>query len=195
MQRRFTRFVEQPTRDNYLSLRQAILRTTPLPLTSAELTELALLLEAGLAQEVLDRMDALPPSKAISPRVHFLAAEAAEMLGDADTCELERFLFVLCLKGLLATGSGTSADPYFVAHACDEYDILESLGLEAAGQSLVEKGPRIYDLILCTDGREMWFDVTDLLHPPKPIRKRSAAGKTALRRAKPRPARVSQTRR
>jgi hypothetical protein len=174
MQRQFTRFVESPSRENYFAVRDAVLRLTPLPLAASELAELVRLLEADEFQEVLDRIELLPPSKILSPRIHFLAAEAAEGLGDERTGELERFLFVLCLKALLATGDGTEAAPYSVCHATDEHDVLEAGGLEPAAQCLVPRDGRLCDVITCSDGRQIWFDVTALFLRPKPRRKEAA---------------------
>jgi hypothetical protein len=182
MQRQLTAFVEEPSKETYLAARRAVLQATPLPLTAMELADLQRLLEEGAPQEVLDHIDALPPSKVLSPRVHYLAAEAAESLGDAEGNELERFLFVLCLQGLLATGQGSSAEPYVVCHASDEHDILAALGLEPAGQALVDRGPKLCDVLTCTNGREVWFDVTDVLCRPQPRKKAVARRKGDTRR-------------
>jgi hypothetical protein len=179
MQRQLAAFVEQPGKETFLSARDAVLRQTPLPLVAAEIAELDLLLEKKEYQALLDCIDALPPSKVLSPRIHFLAAEAAEALGRGEDVELERSLFVLTLQGLLATGDGTRANPYIVCHASDEYDILAALCREAAGQSLTEYRGRLCDVLICADGRELWFDVTDLLRRPRtpksPARKRRSS--------------------
>jgi hypothetical protein len=180
MQRQFTQFVESPSRENYLAVRRAVLRLTPLPIEAMQLAELLRLLDDGSYQEVADRIELLPPSKALSPRVHFLAAEAADGLGDTAASELERFLFVLCLKGLLATGDGTQAAPYSVCHASDEYDLLEVCGHELAAQTLVEHEGRLCDMVTCTDGRRIWFDVTALLIPPRRKRPKRPQAKRRL---------------
>lgn len=163
MQRQIAAFVEQPCKATYLAARDAVLCESPLPVMAAEIADLDQLLEREEHQALLDRLDALPASKVLSPRIHFLAAEAAAALGRADDEELERSLFVLTLQGLLATGDGTRANPYFVCQASDEHDLLAALGHEAAGQSLVEHEGRLCDVLVCCDGREVWFDVTDLL--------------------------------
>ena len=171
MQRQLSAFVDEPSRETYLAVRDAVLRASPWPLAASDLASLERLLETGAAQEVLDRLEALPPSKVLSPRVHLLAAEAAEAVGDVAGGEVERFLFVLCLQGLLATGDGSPAEPYLVCHASDEYDILQALELQPAGQSLVETGRRMCDVLTCTSGREVWFDATAAIRPPKRRRK------------------------
>jgi hypothetical protein len=182
MQRQFTEFVESPTRDSYLAVRNAVLDLTPLPLLATDLAELERLLDCDEWQEVLDRIELLPASKAISPRVHFLAAEAAEALGDIERGELERFLFVLCLKGLLATGDGTRSAPYVVCHTADEHDVLGALGLEVASQSLVESQGYSCDLLTCTDGRQVWFDASATLAFKPALAKTSRARRKPSRR-------------
>ncbi|MDX1945598.1 MAG: hypothetical protein SFU86_09320 [Pirellulaceae bacterium] len=169
MQRQFSRFVELPSRENYLAACRAVLRRAELPLVAIDLADLEQLLDAGEFQEVLDRIDSLPASKALSPRVHFFAAEAAEALGDLETGEVERFLFVLCLKGLLATGDGSQSAPYVVCHATDEHDVLEALAHEPAGQTLLADATQMLDMITCTDGRQVWFDVSAIF--PRPARR------------------------
>jgi hypothetical protein len=190
MQRRLMQFVESPTRETYLAVREAALAETPLPIAATDLASLADLLEAEAHDELLARIDALPASKVLSPRVHYLAAEAAEALGDLDTVELERFLFVVCLRGLLATGDGTRHAPYSVCHATDEHDLLETSGLAAARQQVVEHEGALCDVVTCTDGREVWFDVSAVLSRPllsesarKPARN-SATRKPAARAGK-----------
>lgn len=163
MQRQLAAFVEQPCKATYLAARDAVLSASPLPLVTADMANLDLLLEREEYQSLVERLDALPPSKVLSPRIHFLAAEAAEALGQVADVELERSLFVLTLQGLLATGDGTRGNPYIVCHPSDEHDVLAAIGHEAAGQSLVEHEGRLCDVLRCSDGREVWFDVTDLL--------------------------------
>src|SRR5262245_23670170 len=191
MQRQLAAFVERPCKATFLAARDAVLCHSPLPLVATELADLDRLLEQNEHETVLDRLDALPASKVFSPRVHYLAAEAAEALGHTADVELERSLFVLMLQGLLATGEGTSASPYIVCHPTDEYDILAALDLESAGQSLAEHEGRLCDVLTCTNGREVWFDVTDLLARPRLVRK----SPPKRRRASGRMLRVSRSHR
>ena len=177
MQRQLAAFVERPCKSTFLAARDAVLRESPLPLAASDFIELDRLLERDEHQALRDRLDLLPPSKVLSPRVHFLAAEAADALGDAEDAELERSLFVLSLQGLLATGDGTPANPYSVCQATDEQDVLAALGLEPAAQSLVKHEGRMCDVWTCSDGREVWFDASELLAPRrakerKPLRRR-----------------------
>jgi hypothetical protein len=192
MQRQLAAFVEQPCRATFLAARDALLRQSPLPLVATELADLDRLLECEEHEALLARLDALPPSKILSPRIHFLAAEAAEALGHADDVELERSLFVLTLQGLLTTGDGSPANPYVVCHSSDEYDVLAALGREAAGQSLVEREGRLCDVLLCSDGRQVWFDVTDLIARPHRKRKSARRRRPTLVRPRLRAARLKR---
>jgi hypothetical protein len=172
MQRQLTAFINQPGHATYMAARKAVLAQSPLPMNSTDIVNVERLLTEEEYQDVLDRIDALPLSKVLSPRIHFLAAEAADALGDEETVELERWLFVLALRGLLSTGDGSRANPYVVCHAADEHDILDSLVLEAASHSLLEKSGRLLDVVLCTDGRETCFDVTETLVTPRKTQRR-----------------------
>ena len=189
MQRQLAAFVEQPSRCTFLAARDAVLRESPLPLLATELAELDKLLDQDQYQVLLDRLDTLPPSRVLSPHIHFLAAEAADALGNLADMELERCLFVITLRGLLATGDGSRANPYIVCHVSDEHDILLALGRQSSRQSLVTDADRLFDRIVCSDGREVWFDVTEILSRPKLTRRQRAA---VPKRPRRRPSRLSR---
>jgi len=190
MQRQLAAFVEQPTKSTFLAARDAVLNESPLPLMAVEIAELDQLLEQEDYQALLDRLDLLPPSKVLSPRIHFLAAEAADALGHFQDIELERCLFVITLQGLLTTGDGTPANPYVVCHATDEYDILAALGLEPSRQTMIEEGGRRLDVLVCSNGRELWFDVTKTLAQPRVRAQRQR--RLPVRRVGRRPARITR---
>jgi hypothetical protein len=181
-------FVEQPSKATFLAARDAVLQEFPSPVAAGQIAELDRLLEEEDYQTLVDQLDALPPSKVLSPRIHFLAAEAADALGHPADTELERCLFVITLQGLLATGDGTKANPYIVCHASDEHDILDALGREPSRQAIAEIGGRVCDVLRCTDGREIWFDVTEVIKTPlfKSVKRRSP------RRRRLRPSKVSR---
>jgi hypothetical protein len=167
MQRQLAAFFEQPSKVTFLAARDAVLRESPVLVAAGQIAELDRLLEEEDYQTLVDHINALPASKILSPRIHFLAAEAADALGHAADTELERCLFVITLQGLLATGDGTKSYPYVVCHASDEYDILEALGRQSSRQAIVETACRVCDVLRCTNGREVWFDVTEVVKSPQ----------------------------
>jgi hypothetical protein len=164
-----------------------MLQEFPSLVAAGQIAELDRLLEQEEYQTLLDKIDGLPPSKVLSPRIHFLAAEAADALGRPAETELERCLFVITLQGLLATGDGTKANPYVVCHASDEHDILAALDRQSSRQVIVEIDGHTCDVARCTDGREIWFDVTEVVKPPivTPAKRR-------LPRRRRRPSRVGR---
>jgi hypothetical protein len=70
---------------------------------------------------------------------------------------------MLMTNSILATGDGSEAHPYSVLHAKDETDIIIRLEKRLARQQLRIYGDRYYDLMVCEDGSQVWFDVTDLM--------------------------------
>jgi hypothetical protein len=164
-------FLEAPSARTYRRVREALLdevaNASPEALSLTSLIELAELAAAGEFAALLERTEELSITWALSPRVHYLAAVAAEELGETETAELERFTFQACLEGILATGDGTPDAPYLITYVSDEYDVAAALGLEPRSQSLVEQPGYLCDVVKCLDGEEVWFELTGLVHDPR----------------------------
>lgn len=156
-------FLEHSTAENYRCARSAILSSFDGDAGTDELAELVRIHREGRYENARQKSDAMMPAWALSPRVHYLAAEAARQLKNDEDHELEAFLWQTCLQGILSTGDGSQAHPYLVTHLSDEYDVLDVLQREADSQALVETGKGRYDVITCCGGSEIWFDVTDLV--------------------------------
>lgn len=171
MRDRLQNFFEHPTAENYRCARSAILSSLEGTAGSAELVELVRLCQEGHYESAWEKSDAMMPAWALSPQVHYLAAEAAVHLKNDEDHELEAFLWQTCLQGILSTGDGSQDHPYLVTHLSDEYDVLNVLKLEVESQALVETGSGRYDTVTCCDGSEIWFEVTDLVKL-KPLRSR-----------------------
>ena len=111
--------------------------------------------------------------------MHFFAAEAAAGAGDDDRAELERFLFVVCLKGILSTGDGSAEHPYVICHQSDELDVLEALEKLSVRQTLVQQDNWTCDIIDCQDEKQVYFDVTAVTGMP--VRRRQVATRRVAR--------------
>lgn len=160
-------FLEKPTARSYRAARRAILTDPEFRGDPGLLAEVAQLCERqrfAAADDVLARM---MPDWALSPRAHGYAAWIAEELGNERDLELAQFLCMACLRGLLATGDGSRRHPYLVTHVSDEYDVASWLGCQVDSQRLAVDGARQYDVLTVEDGREYWFDVSDLLTLPR----------------------------
>lgn len=177
MQDELQAFLEAPTARSYRRVREALLDeltdkalacdSLPPDLSAVVLAELADLLATGEYAVLARRTEELQPAWALSPRVHFYAAVAADERDDAEGAELERFLFQSCLEGILATGDGTANAPYLITYLSDEYDVLAALGLDPQSQRLTEQRGILFDVIRCVDGEEVWFELTGVLHDPR----------------------------
>jgi hypothetical protein len=166
MPRTFETFVADPSRENYLLAREALLAPSFRSLDAAQLDALVLLADAGDIAGLTSALEALPPIAALVPRVHYYAALAAEARRDEEDLELERMLLVICLRALLMTGDGSRESPYVISASSDEYDLLEALELSPVSQSLVHRRGAACDVIACDDGSEIWFDVSALVQIP-----------------------------
>lgn len=183
MHAEFQALVELPTAENFRQVRELVLaRPDYDPLGR----DLAALEQAGLRgawSKVARLIDAMLETWLLSPRFHYWAALAAEARGDEADAELERFLFGACLDALSRTGDGTLARPYLVTHLADIYDLLAWRGEEPARQSLVGRGAGFADLVVTREGREVWFDVSEVLAksalPASDLFARHAAGSPA----------------
>ncbi|WP_425617929.1 DUF4919 domain-containing protein [Anatilimnocola sp. NA78] len=162
----FARFLTLPSRATFLAARSAWLQLNVEPLTPAELQSVGELLVAGEATAVIEQVHGWKSRAALSPRVHYFAAEAHESLGETEQAEMERWVFSACLQGILATGDGTRRKAYIISQLSDEYDVLKLLGLRSEKQHLVQRGSRSYDVLSCADGSQLWFNVSDLIPVP-----------------------------
>jgi hypothetical protein len=161
-------FLEHPTSRNYRKVRDAILRDPEFRCGGLEMAEVAELCQRGCFARAQVKIAELMPDWALSPRIHFYAAWAARELGDQQEAELEQFLLSSCVQGLLGSGDGSKSHPYLVSQTADVYDVLQALGQRPCRQMLVERGAGRFDVVVCDDGSEIWFDVTDLLRPDIP---------------------------
>ncbi|MGV3608624.1 MAG: hypothetical protein ACO1RA_19635 [Planctomycetaceae bacterium] len=128
MERLFQAFIEQPLAKNLLALRRALLADSLDSVAPADLRKLHRWVESGNSQAAIIAAERLPDAAAMSPRVHFLMAQAALQTGDRESLEMEQMLFQATLKGILATGDGSYASPYLICQPSDEYDVLLTLG-------------------------------------------------------------------
>lgn len=66
------------------------------------------------------------------------------------------------LDEILATGDGSAEKPFHVRSISEEYVVLEHLETTLESQSLVEKDGRRFDVIVCSNGCDYWFDISEI---------------------------------
>jgi len=161
MRRDFVKFLASPDRHSYLCIRGLVVASGQYNPYSDEPEKVDQLLQDGQLEEARSTISEALPNLLLSPRAHLVLAVIAEKTGDKEAAQAERLIARICAEGILASGSGSRAEPYPVVRTSDEYDVLSYLGKELKLQELVHDGGRHLDVMRCEDGSEIWFDVTD----------------------------------
>jgi hypothetical protein len=117
-------------------------------------------LGAGEPQAAIDLFWRSFPNLLLSPLAHFILSQAYLDLKREDEAEGEKAMGRLILKSILSTGKGTKKKPYAVMRVEDEKDVLSVLKKQAGAQFLVQDKSRVFDLLQCSDGTEVYFDIT-----------------------------------
>lgn len=154
-------FLSEPGAESFEPLRTAVLEDPSYAPYSQDLSQA----DEALAQDQLSRAEQLlhegMPNLVLSANAHVMLSWIAHQRGEEDAAATEGFLARICVEAILSTGEGTLSRPYRVLRVEDEYDVLRYLQRRPKGQRLVEDGGRKLDCITCTDGAELWFDVSD----------------------------------
>ncbi len=179
LQKLFDAFLEKPTQENYFQVLDALCRHPAYNPYSAELEEVAHLLENRRYEEAKAKLDQAMPNLLLSPRAHNYYRVIAEAAGDAQEAQRRDQIAQKCLQGILTSGQGmvdpaagepkqgqAPMAPFHVARVSDEYDLVRALGKRARvhSQSLRSINGRWYDVLRCSDETGqvfyIWFDVT-----------------------------------
>jgi hypothetical protein len=161
MKKLFIAFVESQNLESYLAVRAALVSSEHYDPYSNDINTVDELLAAGNIEAAQHCLSEAMPNLLLSPRSHLLASFIARESSNEPASEMEGFLAAICCRGILMTGDGTRSNPYIVLRSSDEYDVAQYLEKEPRMQSLVHDGNRHLDRIECSDGSELWFDVTD----------------------------------
>ena len=156
----YLEFFKKPTTEGFQSLRQQVAASDRYAPYSNELDMLAAALGAGHPQAAIDLFWRSFPNLLLSPLAHLMLSQAYLGLKKENEAEGEKAMGHLILKSILATGKGTKKKPYAVMRVEDERDVLSALKKQAGAQFLIMAGSRMLDLLQCSDGSEVYFDIT-----------------------------------
>jgi hypothetical protein len=159
----FAALLRQPTARRYKQLRSRLLSAGLPNDFSLRLAELERLLAAQEFIAARALADELLSAGLLSLGLHRLSGQLALEQGQQARAELHRFTYDSLCVAILATGDGTRRRPLLTTYVSDAADLLTAQGFEVLSQSLIEENARRYDVLLCRNEREFWFDVTDLL--------------------------------
>ncbi|QIF02155.1 DUF4919 domain-containing protein [Roseimicrobium sp. ORNL1] len=161
----FVEFLQAPTQENFLKVRNAVLATEEFDPYTDAIDGVPKMMEAGELEQALEVMKhALFPNLVLSPGAHLNIAFLLHKLGREKDAAFEHHISQLLQEAIEETGDGTEARPYLVTRTSDEYDYLFAHDLEAKGQALAKSpdGTREHDVLTTKDGGQIWFDVTDI---------------------------------
>lgn len=159
----FAELLRQPTARRYKLLRSAFLESKFASDPVLALAQLAHSFAEGEFEELPQQVDELMPHAFLSLRLHRIGGMLAIQQNDLARAELHRFAFDAICQAILLTGNGTRNRPWLVTHSSDASELLAARGREVLSQSLVEDENRRYDVLLCDQEQEFWFDLTDLI--------------------------------
>jgi hypothetical protein len=156
----YLEYLKGPSTEGFQSLRQQVAASDRYAPYSNEPDMLMAALCAGHPQAVIDLFWRSFPNMLLSPLAHFILSQAYLDLKREDEAEGEKAMGRLILKSILATGKGTKNRPYAVMRVEDERDVLSALKKQAGAQFLMTDKSRVMDLQRCSDGSEVYFDIT-----------------------------------
>ncbi len=174
----FRQFINEPTPEAFARLRAAQLASPDFEPYSRELDGFAELVREERHQEALELLTgAMSPNHLLSPGAHLRLAMVHEALGQTEESKGEKTIGRALLDGIASTGDGTEQRPYLVTRTTDEYDLLLWQKHQFSNQSLRETDGRRFDVLLTKEGRELWFEVTEIFAiMAKRLRKDGADG-------------------
>lgn len=157
----FVDFIETPSKETFLAVRETILTSPSYQPYSTELAGLHGLINESDWKAIIDSSKEMLPNFLLSPGYHMAIAKAYKELDKDEGFQAELVITRQCINGIKMTGEGTREQPWLVLRTSDEYDLLGEMGKKSKQQALVEDGGRKLDHQLCEDGTEYYFDVTD----------------------------------
>ena len=111
----------------------------------------------------VELLEGAMPGALLSPGAHARLSSALRRLGRVAEAERHDRLARASLDSITSSGDGSAARPWRVLRTTDEHDLLGATGARPVSQGLLRSGDRALDRIVCQDGRELHFDVSDLL--------------------------------
>ena len=156
----FMEFIKKPSVEIFLAVRQKVAESDRYLPYSNELDVLAANLCAREPQSAIEYFWRTFPSLLLSPSAHLTLSRAYDSMGKEGEAAFEKALAFQLIKSILATGKGTKKKPYAVMRISDEWNVLSALRKQAGPQFLMMGKNRVFDLLQCSDGSEVYFDIT-----------------------------------
>ena len=156
----FLEYLNKPSVENFHAVRQKVAESDRYAPYSNELDVLAANLNEEDPQCAIEYFWRTFPSLLLSPSAHWMLSKAYNSMGKEGEAAFEKALAHQLIKSILATGKGTKKKPYAVMRVEDERDVLAALRKQPGPQFLMMDKNRVLDLLQCSDGSEVYFDIT-----------------------------------
>jgi len=153
----FFNFIPNTTKENFINSQNEIFSSTKYNPYSEDLNIMENLLDENNFQKVTEYNNI---NTLLSPRAHLYKNYALEKLSREKDSKSELIFAEKIMEGICITGNGSKTLPYIVTRISDEKDVLSYLQEEFISQNLVKDNGKIYDLINCKSGNEIYFDIT-----------------------------------
>jgi hypothetical protein len=163
MHDQFVAFLTNPTRDSFLAIRALVAAHPNYDGYSDDFRAMEDALDRNDPAGVKDAFGRAQPNLLLSPGAHLLLSVALRSEGNEQAADVERLICFRCVEGVQLTGAGTAESPYLVLRTSDEYDLLSALDKRLASQHLVHDNGKSFDRLVCDDGSELWFDITEMM--------------------------------
>lgn len=158
MKNYLAKFIEEPTKENFLLLRNDIVSDENYNPYSKDWDQLTDLLDAEKYEEAIEFSTV---NLFLSPRAHLYKQYAYEKLGNQNYADIEGMIAHRIMDGIEMTGDGTIENPYLVTSIIDESDMLMRWDENFFSQSLKHSNNKSFDIITTVSGKEYYFDITD----------------------------------
>lgn len=151
------KFINDTTKENFISIQNAVISNSEYHPYSNDLSTVESMLDADKFEDVGDFYNI---NILLSPRAHLYKNYAFEKLNKENEAKSELILAQKIMEGLSLTGDGSKQSPYLVTRISDEKDMLSYFQEQFASQSLINDNSRYFDCITCQSGKDIYFDIT-----------------------------------
>ncbi|WP_372367006.1 hypothetical protein [Candidatus Uabimicrobium sp. HlEnr_7] len=146
--------------ESFVKLRTLILKDADYNFYKDTTTQLVEWLDLEEYQKIVDQCKNAGVNEILCPGFHKYIGIALKRQGNLEGFKAETAIYSYCIKMILQCGEGTLQKPYQVLRISDEYEVMKILQKQMAKQSLISQNDKHYDMIECTDGSILYFDVS-----------------------------------
>jgi hypothetical protein len=159
--RLYAAYVREPTNDNFLNLRKAVVAHEDYQRQNLFAAEMLVLVEKRKYREAERLFDETMPNLLICPIAWSQLGSIARSEGNVPVAGVHENFGRMLGRSILDTGDGSRERPYLMTNFVDQTVIMGALGKHAAHQETIDCSDKLLKKVNCQDGTVLWFDVTE----------------------------------